>query len=297
MQAYRGRLARLLGAPRADCVVPKTSAGQGLRAILNTYDARAARRRHARRVRFARRDPARVRAPRAHRADAGRAARRRPVRRPPTSCAAIGARADLVVVSQVIFKTGQRIAELPRHRRGNARGGRARAARHLPRARRVSVRRRGARRGLRRRRRYKYLRGGPGACFLYLHPRHLDGAPAHARHRLVREARPVRLPAARSAATTAPAATRCSNRRRRCCRSTRRAPDRCSRWRSAWRACARSRSRCSGGWSPCSRNAAYRGDRRDRRIAARSSRASTSARRRGRTRWPRRGVVTDARGR
>jgi kynureninase len=23
---------------------------------------------------------------------------------------------------------------------------------------------------------YKYLRGGPGACFLYLHPRHLDGA-------------------------------------------------------------------------------------------------------------------------
>jgi kynureninase len=36
--AYRGRLAQLLGAPRADCVVPKTSAGQGLRAILNTYD-------------------------------------------------------------------------------------------------------------------------------------------------------------------------------------------------------------------------------------------------------------------
>ncbi len=23
---------------------------------------------------------------------------------------------------------------------------------------------------------YKYLRGGPGACFLYLHPRHLDGS-------------------------------------------------------------------------------------------------------------------------
>src|SRR3979411_1954521 len=35
---YRARLAQLLGAPRADCVVPKTSAGQGLRAILNTYD-------------------------------------------------------------------------------------------------------------------------------------------------------------------------------------------------------------------------------------------------------------------
>ena len=38
MDAYRERLARLLGAPRADCIVPKTSAGQGLRAILNSYD-------------------------------------------------------------------------------------------------------------------------------------------------------------------------------------------------------------------------------------------------------------------
>src|SRR5712691_3327786 len=39
MDAYRSRLARLLGAPRADCIVPKTSAGQGLRAILNSYDS------------------------------------------------------------------------------------------------------------------------------------------------------------------------------------------------------------------------------------------------------------------
>ncbi len=36
---YRERLARMLGAPADDCVVPKTSAGQGLRAILNTFDA------------------------------------------------------------------------------------------------------------------------------------------------------------------------------------------------------------------------------------------------------------------
>ena len=36
--AYRARLAALLHAPRADCIVPKTSAGQGLRAILNSYD-------------------------------------------------------------------------------------------------------------------------------------------------------------------------------------------------------------------------------------------------------------------
>src|ERR1700755_273652 len=32
--AFRGRIAQLIHAPRADCVVPKTSAGQGLRAVL-----------------------------------------------------------------------------------------------------------------------------------------------------------------------------------------------------------------------------------------------------------------------
>jgi hypothetical protein len=39
MAAFRSRLAALTGAPRADCIVPKTSAGQGLRAVLNTYDS------------------------------------------------------------------------------------------------------------------------------------------------------------------------------------------------------------------------------------------------------------------
>jgi kynureninase len=34
-QAHRSRLAQLIGASRADCVVPKTSAGQGLRTVLN----------------------------------------------------------------------------------------------------------------------------------------------------------------------------------------------------------------------------------------------------------------------
>ena len=40
-QAYRSALAGLLGLPRADCVVPKTSAGQALRAVLNTLPAGA----------------------------------------------------------------------------------------------------------------------------------------------------------------------------------------------------------------------------------------------------------------
>jgi kynureninase len=34
-QAHRSRLAQLIGASRTDCVVPKTSAGQGLRTVLN----------------------------------------------------------------------------------------------------------------------------------------------------------------------------------------------------------------------------------------------------------------------
>jgi kynureninase len=37
-QAHRSRLAQLVGAPRPDCIVPKTSAGQGLRTVLNALD-------------------------------------------------------------------------------------------------------------------------------------------------------------------------------------------------------------------------------------------------------------------
>jgi kynureninase len=33
--AHRSRLAQLIGAPRPDCIIPKTSAGQGLRTVLN----------------------------------------------------------------------------------------------------------------------------------------------------------------------------------------------------------------------------------------------------------------------
>ncbi len=34
-QAFRSHIAALIGAPRSDCIVPKTSAGQGLRTVLN----------------------------------------------------------------------------------------------------------------------------------------------------------------------------------------------------------------------------------------------------------------------
>lgn len=175
MRAFRGRLARLLGAPRADCVVPKTSAGQGLRAILNTYDTVprvvATRgefdsldlilREYARRGRIA----LTLVEPRAD--DRFATA---------DICAALAQPVDLVVVSQVIFTTGQRLAEVPAIiAAAHAAGGRVlldtyHALGVYPfdvAALDADFAVGGA---------YKYLRGGPGAGFLYLHPRHLDGA-------------------------------------------------------------------------------------------------------------------------
>ena len=165
----------LLGAPRADCVVPKSSAGQGLRAILNTYDAvprvvatkgefdslDVILREYARRGRIA----LTLVEPRSDgRFDTA------------DIVAAIGARADLVVVSQVIFTTGSGSPTCPTSSRRRT----APAARLLldvyhalgvfpvdVAALDVDFAVGGS---------YKYLRGGPGACFLYLHPRHLDGS-------------------------------------------------------------------------------------------------------------------------
>ena len=174
MRAFRERLARLLGASRADCVVPKTSAGQGLRAILNTYDSVprvvATRgefdsldvilREYARRGRIT----LTFVEPRAgDRFDTD------------DICAAVSQGVDLVVVSQVIFNTGQRIVDLPAIiGAAHAAGGRVlldtyHALGVYPfdiGALDADFAVGGA---------YKYLRGGPGAGFLYLHPRHLDG--------------------------------------------------------------------------------------------------------------------------
>ena len=174
MDAYRARLARLLTAPRADCIVPKTSAGQGLRAVLNTFDdvprVVATRgefdsldvilREYARRGRIA---LSLVESRSDGRFDAS------------DILAAVGSRVDLVVVSQVIFNTGQCIADLPAIVAATrTAGGRVmldvyHAVGVFPvdvTALDVDFAVGGA---------YKYLRGGPGACFLYLHPRQLDG--------------------------------------------------------------------------------------------------------------------------
>jgi kynureninase len=172
--AHRARLAALLHVPRADSIVPKTSAGQGLRAVLNALDATprvvATRgefdsldvilREYARRGRIV----LTMVEPR----DGGRFDTRDIIE-------AIGAHADLVVVSEVMFSTGQRIADLPAIVAAtHATGGKVLVDVYHAigvidsdlAALDVDFGVGGS---------YKYLRGGPGACFLYVHPRHLDG--------------------------------------------------------------------------------------------------------------------------
>ncbi len=167
--AFRARLARLMHAPRADCIVPKSSAGQGLRAVLNTFDAVARvvstagefdsldviLREYARRGRISI-DWAEPRADYRYRTDDILAAIRR-------GC-------DLVVLSQVMFVTGQRIIDLPA----------IVAAAHASSARivldvyhslgvfDVDVAALGVDYAVGGS--YKYLRGGPGACFLFVAP-------------------------------------------------------------------------------------------------------------------------------
>jgi kynureninase len=171
--SFRSRLASLLGGVRPDSVIPKTSAGQGLRAVLNSYDS-----------------PPRVVATRGE-FDSLDVILREYARRKRVGLTMIEARpdghfdtadilarigrgTDLVVLSEVIFTTGQRLADLP----AIVAAAHTAGARVLLdvyhslgvfpvdlRALDVDFAVGGS---------YKYLRGGPGACFLYAHPRHLD---------------------------------------------------------------------------------------------------------------------------
>lgn len=174
--AYRERLSRLCAAPRADCIVPKTSAGQGLRAILNSYRPNEVPRVVATRGEFDSVDLI-LKHYAAHR----RIALSFVEPRDDGLFAAddlLGAArdADLLVVSQVLFHTGQVLPELPALvATVHAYGGRVlldvyHSLGVFPvdlAALDVDFAIGGS---------YKYLRGGPGACYLYLHPRHLDGS-------------------------------------------------------------------------------------------------------------------------
>lgn len=171
---FRAGIARLLGLSRADAVVPKTNAGQGLRAVLNAIP----------------KDRVRVVTTRGEfdsvdfilkaYAQRGRA---EVVWAEPDEAGMFHAEqlqglcargTDLLVVSQVYYATGQHLTGLRELCRGAQERGALvlvdayHAAGVLP----VEMETLGADfviGGC-----YKYLRGGPGACFLAIHPRHLE---------------------------------------------------------------------------------------------------------------------------
>jgi kynureninase len=172
-QAFRNRIARLIGAPRADCVVPKTSAGQGLRTVLNALPGKP-------RVISTRGEFDSIDVILKQYAALGRIELRwiepnadgdftiEPV------MDAVNDGAELVVISQVMFMTGQIVRNLDTLAKAcHQRGTRLlvdsyHAAGVIP----MDVVQLGADFVIGGS--YKYLRGGPGACFLYIAPEVLD---------------------------------------------------------------------------------------------------------------------------
>ncbi|MBV8629335.1 MAG: aminotransferase class V-fold PLP-dependent enzyme [Silvibacterium sp.] len=172
-EVFRARIASLIGAPRPDCVVPKTSAGQGLRTVLNALPGKplvistrgefdsidVILKQHAAlgRIEVHWIDP-----------DSSGHFTVEPI------IDAVTRGADLVVVSQIMFMTGQIVGDLDRL----ADACHGHAARLLvdsyhaigvipvdAAAMQCDFMIGGS---------YKYLRGGPGACFLYISPAALD---------------------------------------------------------------------------------------------------------------------------
>ena len=161
-ERFRALTARLVGARRADCIIPKTSAGQGLRAVLNALDGGS-------------KGKLRVVASdeefdsidfilRVYR-DKGRI----DLRLMPWRGMSAG-NADLLVISSVMFRTGECVTNLNKLLRAAKAAGALvlldvyHHAGALPldlAALEVDFAIGGS---------YKYLRGGPGACWLYVRP-------------------------------------------------------------------------------------------------------------------------------
>lgn len=174
-EVFRGRTACLLNAPRPDCIVPKTSAGQGLRAVLNCYHQKI-------NVVTTRDEFDSIDIILKVYAQHGRInVNRVGPDKHGDYCAedllvAVDESTDLVVISMILFTTGQWLTDLPRViAAAQARGAKVlvdlyHAAGVVP----IDVQHLGADFAIGGS--YKYLRGGPGACWLYLQPRHLDSA-------------------------------------------------------------------------------------------------------------------------
>jgi kynureninase len=182
MTSFRANIAKLIGCARSDAVVPKTAAGQGLRAVLNAITAPTIRvvatrgefdsidfilktyeMRSKVDVRWV--EPVRAEGPpRIDIDDVIFAAREH--------------RPHLVIVSQVYFVTGQVLGGIEdlcafaRQRDALVMVDTYHSAGVIP----VRFDAMGADFAIGGS--YKYLRGGPGACWLAIHPKHLDD-PRH----------------------------------------------------------------------------------------------------------------------
>jgi kynureninase len=195
MQAYRAAIAQLIGCSRWDCVVPKTAAGQGLRAVLNALPWRGSKpvvlttagefdsidfilRTYAQRGEIELRwVPVR---------EAAHGGASLPTIDPQEVIERIRtAHAPrLVVVSQVAFATGQVVEGMSAIvREAHARGAMVmidtyHSAGVMP----VRFDACGADFAVGGN--YKYTRGGPGACWLCVHPRHLTEVGSEAQPEL-----------------------------------------------------------------------------------------------------------------
>jgi kynureninase len=176
-QQHRARIAQLIGAPRPDCIIPKGSAGQGLRTILNALPGRSA---DVPRVLSTTSEFDSVDIILKQYAALGRIHLESVSCRAPDGTIdlaplfAAAPHAELVIVSQVLFSTGQVLPDLDRlagacHQHG---------ARLLVDAYHaigvIPVNVTAMRADFVIGGSYKYLRGGPGAAFLYISPDALD---------------------------------------------------------------------------------------------------------------------------
>jgi kynureninase len=173
-EAFRARIAQLIHAPRVDCIVPKTSAGQGLRAVLNALSGRP-------RVLSTRGEFDSIDLLLKQYASLGRIEVHwvEPdadgLFTVPGMMEHLGDGVDLVVISQVMFMNGQVVHHLDQladacHTVGAKLLVDSYHAIGVFPVDVAAMRTDFAIGGS-----YKYLRGGPGACFLYLSPEILAG--------------------------------------------------------------------------------------------------------------------------
>jgi len=172
-EAFRVRVAALIHAPRADCIVPKTSAGQGLRTVLNALEGKP--RVITTRGEFDSIDVILKQYAALGRIDLGWVEPdEQGIFTVDVLTAALEHGADLLIISQVMFMSGQIVDGLDRLTLACRQHGTRllvdsyHAIGVIP----VDVAQMGC--DFMIGGSYKYLRGGPGAAFLYISPHALE---------------------------------------------------------------------------------------------------------------------------